>query len=71
MEKCPHTKLIKCDVIKQKESELENMDFEIQPFVFYCFTNLQLLVGLSLELINPVSWGFSPNVALKMPNTIH
>ena len=64
-----------CDVIKQNQSEVGNIDFKIEhkqsrkcllfPIVFGI---LQLLI--SLELINQFQFRFLQNVAVKMVHTI-
>ena len=64
-----------CDVIKQNQSEVGNIDFKIEPnkaemsFVSYIvFDILQLFI--SLKPIYQFQWGFLQNVALKMVHTI-
>ena len=62
-----------CDVIKQNQSEVRNIDFKIQtkqkmslfPIVFDI---LQLLT--SLEPIDQFQWGFLQNVAVKMVHAV-
>ena len=45
-ENCDQGQTVYCEVIKQNELELDNIEFEIQPiiafnsFVFYCFEQL-------------------------------
>ena len=70
-----HTKCFNCDVIRQNQSELGNIDFEIEPnkaenvFLFpTVFGILSLLI--SLEPINQFQWGFLQNVAVKMMHTL-
>ena len=63
-----------CDVIKQNQSEVGNIDFKIEPnkaeniFCFLlCFCFLQLLI--SLEPIDQFQWGFLQNVAVRVVHT--
>ena len=60
-----------CDVIKQKESELTIIDFEIEPikrknFLCFCFAKPSNCLYLWNQ---PIFMGFSEHVALKMYNT--
>ena len=65
----------KCDVIKQNQSEVGNIDFKIEPkksrecLLFpIVFDILKLLI--SLEPIDQFQWGFLQNVAVKMVHTV-
>ena len=66
---------MKCDVIKQNQWEVGNIDFKIEPkesrkqlLFSIVFGILQLLI--SLEPIDQFQWGFLQNVAVKMVLTV-
>ena len=62
--------MIICDVIKQNQSEVGNIDFNKAENVFCFPLFLASFNCSSLEPIDQIQWGFLQNVAVKMVHTV-